>query len=73
MRELHRSRSETPVAADDTRWQFDNLPSPAPWMNDKAVRAYRAMLPPEVERGPLYHAGQIMRRSSSASSARQTC
>jgi CBS-domain-containing membrane protein len=31
-------------------------------MNDRAVRAYRAMLPPEIERGPLYHAGQIMQR-----------
>jgi CBS domain-containing protein len=28
----------------------------------EAVRAYRAMLPPEIERGPLYHAGQIMQR-----------
>lgn len=62
VRELARSRSETPVATDDTPWPLDNLPGQAPWMNDKAVRAYRAMLPPEVERGPLYHAGQIMQR-----------
>jgi CBS domain-containing protein len=29
---------------------------------EEAVLAYRAMLPREIERGPLYHAGQIMQR-----------
>lgn len=27
-----------------------------------AVAAYKKMLPPEIERGPLYHAGHIMQR-----------
>ena len=62
VRELARSRPEHPAATDDSRWQIDALPGGAPWMNDRAVRAYRAMLPPEIERGPLYHAGQIMQR-----------
>lgn len=62
VRELTRSRSQKPVTAEEGRWQLDNLPGTAAWMNDKAVRAYRAMLPPELERGPLYHAGQIMQR-----------
>lgn len=62
VRELARARSELPVTANDSRWQIDAQPAPAPWMNDRAVRAYRAMLPPEIERGPLYHAGQIMQR-----------
>jgi CBS domain-containing protein len=35
--------------------------SAAPSRED-AVRAYRAMLPNELERGPLYHADQIMQR-----------
>lgn len=35
--------------------------SAAPPRED-AVRAYRAMLPNELERGPLYHADQIMQR-----------
>lgn len=30
---------------------------------DHAVRAYRQMLSPDLERGPLYHADQIMSRS----------
>lgn len=30
--------------------------------SDDAVNAYRAMLPRELERGPLYHADQIMQR-----------
>lgn len=62
VRGLVRSRPEHPVATDGSRWQLDAVPGSVPWVNDKAVRAYRAMLPPEIERGPLYHAGQIMQR-----------
>lgn len=29
---------------------------------EEAIRAYRALVEPDLERGPLYHAGQIMRR-----------
>jgi len=30
---------------------------------EEAIRAYRSQLAPDLERGPLYHAGQIMSRS----------
>lgn len=33
-----------------------------PHQREKAVRAYRQMLSPEFDRGPLYHADQIMSR-----------
>ena len=47
---------------DDSR-PIHNLQVMAPGApNEKAVKAYRAMLPREIERGPLYHAGQIMQR-----------
>ena len=47
---------------DDSR-PIHNLQAMAPGApNEKAVKAYRAMLPREIERGPLYHAGQIMQR-----------
>lgn len=31
-----------------------------PYQREEAVRAYRQMLAPEIERGPLYHADQVM-------------
>ncbi len=47
---------------DDSR-PIHNLQAMAPGApNEKAVQAYRATLPREIERGPLYHAGQIMQR-----------
>ncbi len=36
--------------------------SPEPFLQKEAVRAYRQMLPDELERGPLIHAAQIMSR-----------
>jgi len=62
VRESARSRASRSVDRDDINWQGDNLVASASGLNDKAVRAYRAMLPREIERGPLYHAGQIMQR-----------
>jgi CBS domain-containing protein len=38
-------------------------PVPAPGAREEeAIRAYRSLVDADVERGPLYHAGQIMRR-----------
>ncbi len=57
-------RSARPHDREDDAWPIHNLQAKTPGTpNDKAVRAYRAMLPREIERGPLYHAGQIMQRS----------
>lgn len=47
-----------PVTEDD---EVD-LVLPTSRQRDEAVRAYREMLSPEIERGPLYHADQIMSR-----------
>lgn len=34
----------------------------APGPREEAIQAYRSMVQPDLERGPLYHAGQIMSR-----------
>jgi len=36
--------------------------APASGPREEAIRAYRSLVDADVERGPLYHAGQIMRR-----------
>jgi CBS domain-containing protein len=62
VRGLARSRSSRPTDRDEANLQIDHLGIAGNRPNDKAVQAYRAMLPQEIERGPLYHAGQIMQR-----------
>jgi CBS-domain-containing membrane protein len=62
VRGMARARSSRPIDREDINWQVDNLGTPGNRPNEKAVQAYRAMLPREIERGPLYHAGQIMQR-----------
>jgi len=62
VREVVRARSSRAIDSNDFSWQVDNLGAANSGTNEKAVRAYRAMLPREIERGPLYHAGQIMQR-----------
>ena len=62
VRGMARARSSRPIDREDNHWQIDNLGMAANRPNEKAVQAYRAMLPREIERGPLYHAGQIMQR-----------
>ncbi len=62
VRELAQTRPSRPVDREDAGSQIDNVATPERAPNEKAVRAYRAMLPKEIDRGPLYHAGQIMRR-----------
>jgi acetoin utilization protein AcuB len=56
---LSRARSALAVAQDGIELGAEAITSRS---NDNAVRAYRAMLPPEIERGPLYLAEQIMQR-----------
>jgi CBS-domain-containing membrane protein len=62
MRGMARARSSRPIDCEDINWQVDNLGTSGNRPNERAVQAYRAMLPREIERGPLYHAGQIMQR-----------
>ena len=62
VRDVARSRSSRPIEREEGTWKEENPVPSATGLNDKAVRAYRAMLPREIERGPLYHAGQIMQR-----------
>ena len=62
VRGMARARSSRPIDREDINWQVDNLGPASNRPNEKAVQAYRAMLPREIERGPLYHAGQIMQR-----------
>ena len=62
VREVARTRSSRAINSEDVNWPVDDLIASGIGPNEKAVRAYRAMLPREIERGPLYHAGQIMQR-----------
>lgn len=51
-----------PVRAPVTEDDEVDLVLPTSRQRQEAVRAYREMLSPEIERGPLYHADQIMSR-----------
>ena len=62
VRGLTRARSSRLIDREDINRQVDHLGTAGNRPNEKAVQAYRAMLPREIERGPLYHAGQIMQR-----------
>lgn len=54
---LARVRNVREVAKDGDEIGVENLTTP---LQQDAVRAYRQMLPEDLERGPLIHAGQIM-------------
>jgi CBS domain-containing protein len=62
IRRLDRVRPPMPVSAFsvDSRAEFDAIP--ASHARKEALHAYRAMLPESIERGPLYHADQVMQR-----------
>ncbi|MDP1606769.1 MAG: CBS domain-containing protein [Rhodocyclaceae bacterium] len=62
VRALSRARPARTVAQEDIELGAEAIAGVASRSNDEAVRAYRAMLPPEIERGPLYLAEQIMQR-----------
>lgn len=57
---LEKIRSTQRIAREDGFMgvQIENTPA-----EQAAVNAYRRMLPPDLERGPLYHAGHIMQRA----------
>jgi CBS domain-containing protein len=58
---LERPRATRTIDREESSWQIDVPNAESYGQSEKAVKAYRAMLPREIERGPLYHAGQIMR------------
>jgi CBS domain-containing protein len=62
VRALSRARSTLAVAQEGVELGAEAVTGVASRSNDEAVRAYRAMLPPEIERGPLYLAEEIMQR-----------
>ncbi len=59
---LRRANASRQIDREDANWQVDGDGVAVTLPNVKAVQAYRAMLPRDIERGPLYHAGQIMQR-----------
>ncbi len=66
VRALSRSRSARTVVQEGVELGAEAIASVAGRSNDDAVRAHRAMLPPEIDRGPLYLAEQIMQRRVTA-------
>lgn len=56
---LAKTRASRAISRDDTKPGFE---TEAGRSHEDAIQAYRAMLPREIERGPLYHAEQIMQR-----------
>ncbi len=58
---LERARTSRTIDREESNWQIDVPNTESYGQSEKALKAYRAMLPREIERGPLYHAGQIMR------------
>ena len=62
VRALARARSARAIAQEGDEPNVEPVAGSTSRLQEEAVRAYRAMLPPELERGPLYHAEQIMRR-----------
>lgn len=62
VRALSRARSARTVAQEGVELGAEAIAGAVGRSSDEAVRAYRAMLPPEIERGPLYLAEQIMQR-----------
>lgn len=57
---LTRLRRVRPVAQDGDETSL--IDAVVPYRQDAAVRAYRQMVSPELDRGPLYHAHQVMSR-----------
>lgn len=62
VRALSRVRSARTIEQEGVELGAEAIAGVASRSTDEAVRAYRAMLPPEIERGPLYLAEQIMQR-----------
>lgn len=61
--ELARARNARAIAREGEELGVEAV---ATYPTQEAVRAYRAMLPDELERGPLVHAAQVMSRPAIA-------
>lgn len=59
VRALARTNAARPVMPHGE--EMTPVPAPA-GPHEEAIRAYQSLVQPDLERGPLYHAGQIMRR-----------
>jgi CBS domain-containing protein len=59
---ISKARSARAIAKEGEELGVGPAASAVSRPQDEAVLAYRAMLPCEIERGPLYHADQIMQR-----------
>lgn len=62
VRGLARARAARAIAQDAEELGMDAVLYSSTRPREAAVRAYSAMLPQALERGPLYHADQIMQR-----------
>lgn len=60
VRALAKARAARAIAQEGDEMGVEAMVHPPGHPGEEAVRAYRAMLPRDLERGPLYHAGQIM-------------
>ncbi|MDP1735470.1 MAG: CBS domain-containing protein [Sulfuritalea sp.] len=60
VRAASRARAVRAILEDGEELGIEVGAGMAAGAHEAAVRAYRAMLPRDLERGPLYHAGQIM-------------
>jgi CBS domain-containing protein len=59
---ISKARPTRAIAHEGYELGAEFISSGAGQPHEEAVHAYLAMLPGEIERGPLYHAGQIMQR-----------
>lgn len=57
---LARTRAARAIAEDGEELGIEAIPGASTRLREDAVKAYRSMLPRDLERGPLYHASQIM-------------
>jgi len=62
VRALAKARAARTLGPEEVMPLVEPAPGVAGRVNEQAIRAYRAMLPSEIERGPIYHADQIMQR-----------
>ena len=62
VRALAKARAARAIAREDEHPGVEVMLPSASGAREEAVRAYRAMLPRNLDRGPLYHADQIMQR-----------
>jgi len=57
---LARARAVRAIAEDGEELGIEAILGANTRLREDAVKAYRTMLPRNLERGPLYHASQIM-------------